>query len=165
MAGLILVAIGDLALQFEHLPAELACCGLPSVTSRADKGVVYDDWRDICRWAAEHTSSDAIFLTPRMASTLRWYANRGEVVSWKDIPQDAKGIVEWWRRLGEIWGVGTPAGPIDSLALLGAPRLTELAAKYHAEYAIVQLLPNETRLPLKSAYENNSYAVYRFSIK
>ncbi len=97
-----------------------------------------------------------------MASTLRWYANRGEVVSWKDIPQDAKGIVEWWRRLGEIWGVGTPAGPIDSLALLGPARLTELAAKYHAEYAIVQLLPNEVRLPLKSAYENNSYAVYRF---
>jgi hypothetical protein len=164
MAGLILVAIGDLALQFEHLPAELACCGLPSVPPRADKGVVYDDWRDVCRWAAANTDSDALFLTPRMASTFRWYANRGEVVSWKDIPQNADGIVEWWRRLGDIWGVGTPAGPIDSLALLGPKRLAELAGNYKAEYAIVQLLPNEARLPLKAAYENGSYAVYRLSV-
>jgi hypothetical protein len=165
LAGLIVVAIGDLALQFEHLPAELACCGLPAVTSRADKGVVYDDWRDVCRWAGENTAPDELFLTPRMSSTFRWYADRGEVVNWKDIPQNADGIVEWWRRLGEIWGVGTPAGPIDSLALLGPHRLAELAAKYHAEYAIVQILPNTARLPLKPAYENNSYAIYRFSVK
>ena len=163
LAGLILVAIGDLGLQFEHLPPELACCGLPSVTPRADKGVIYDDWRDVCRWAGAHTDPQARFLTPRMAMTFRWNADRGEVVTWKDIPQNADGIVEWWRRLGEIWGVGTPAGPIDSLALLGPQRLVEIANKYQAEYAIVQLLPNEARLPLKPVYENNSYAVYRFS--
>jgi hypothetical protein len=100
-----------------------------------------------------------------MAMTFRWNADRGEVVTWKDIPQNADGIVEWWRRLGEIWGVGTPAGAIDSLALLGPQRLAEIAKKYQAEYAIVQLLPNEARLPLKPVYENNSYAVYRFSPK
>ncbi len=165
LAGLILVAIGDLALQFEHLPPELACCGLPSVTPRADKGVIYDDWHDVCHWAAANTDSQARFLTPRMAMTFRWNADRGEVVTWKDIPQNADGIVEWWRRLGEIWGVGTPAGAIDSLALLGPQRLAEIAKKYQAEYAIVQLLPNEARLPLKPVYENNSYAIYRFSPK
>jgi hypothetical protein len=165
LAGLILVAIGDLGLQFEHLPPELACCGLTSVTPRADKGVVYDDWRDVCHWVGANTDPQARFLTPRMAMTFRWNADRGEVVTWKDIPQNADGIVEWWRRLGEIWGVGTPAGAIDSLALLGPQRLAEIAKKYQAEYAIVQLLPNEARLPLKPVYENNSYAVYRFSPK
>jgi hypothetical protein len=163
LAGLILIAVGDSAVQLEHLPPELACCGLPSAIPRADKGVVFDDWRDVCRWAAENTDPQARFLTPRMASTFRWYGNRGEVVSWKDVPQDAGGIVEWWRRLGDIWGVGTAAGPIESLSLVSPQRLAELAAKYRAEYAIVQLLPNIARLPLKPTFENNSYAVYRFS--
>ena len=163
LAGLIIVAVVDLGLQFEHLPPELACCGIAPVTPRADKGVVYDDWRDVCRWAGANTDSQARFLTPRMAMTFRWNADRGEVVTWKDIPQNADGIVEWWRRLGEIWGVGSPAGPIDSLALLGQQRLAELAGKYQAEYAIVQLLPNEARLPIKPVFENTSYAVYRFS--
>lgn len=118
LAGLIFVAIGDLALQFGHLPPELAVFGLPAETPRADKGVVYDDWRDVCRWSADHTPANARFLTPRMASTFRWYAGRGEVVSWKDIPQNADGIVEWWRRLADIWGMGSPTGTIESLELL-----------------------------------------------
>jgi hypothetical protein len=162
-AALILIAIGDLALQFEHFPAELACCGLPATTPRADKEVVYDDWRDVCRWAAEHTDRESLFLTPRMSQTFRWYAGRAEVVNWKDIPQNAEGIVEWWRRLGEIWGVGTAAGPIQSLELLPPPRLADLAAKYKAEYAVIQILPGVPRLALKELYSNNSYAVYRFS--
>ncbi len=46
----------------------------------------------------ENTPTDAVFLTPRLAQTFRWYAERAEVVNRKDIPQDAPGIVEWWRR-------------------------------------------------------------------
>ena len=65
--------------------------------------------------------ADALFLTPRMSQTFRWYASRGEVVNWKDIPQDAKGIVEWWRRLGEIWGVGTRRRP-DRIARIASAR-------------------------------------------
>jgi hypothetical protein len=163
LAGLILVAGVDLAVQLEHLPPELACCGLPSVNPRADKGVVYDDWRALCRWAGENTAPEACFITPRMESTFRWYANRGGVVSWKDIPQDAAGIVDWWHRLQDIWGMGTPAGTIKSLGMLSPQRLAQLAAKYRAEYAIVQLYPDVPRVPLKAVYENNSYAVYRFS--
>ncbi len=122
LAGLILFAAGDLVMQLSHLPPELACCGLTPATPRSDKEVVYDEWRDVCRWAAANTDPNAIFLTPRMAETFRWYAGRGEVVTWKDIPQDAAGILEWWHRLQDIWGVGTPAGTIASLELSAAAR-------------------------------------------
>ncbi len=64
--------------------------------------VVLADWREMCQWAAHETPPDAVFLTPRLAQTFRWYAGRGEVVSRKDIPQDAASIVEWWRRMQRI---------------------------------------------------------------
>ena len=62
---------------------------------RADKLRNYGDWVDVCRWVSDpkHTPPDARFLIPRMAYTFKWYAGRGEVVNWKETPQDAASLV------------------------------------------------------------------------
>jgi hypothetical protein len=62
----------------------------------ADEGIAnVAAWREACEWAAAETAPDAVFLTPRLSQTFRWYAGRAEVVNRKDIPQDARGIVEY----------------------------------------------------------------------
>ena len=45
------------------------------------------------------SSAQAIFLTPTDHQTFKWYAQRAELVTWKDVPQDAESIVEWSERL------------------------------------------------------------------
>ncbi len=74
----------------------------------------YRAWRDVCAWIEEETDPQSRFLTPRNQQTFKWYAGRAEVVCWKDIPQDAAGIVQWWNVLQEIY---TPAVSEGGLAL------------------------------------------------
>jgi hypothetical protein len=118
-------------------------------------------WRELCEWIAEHTPQDAVFLTPRLDQTFHWYAGRAEVVSRKDIPQDARGIVEWWRRNLAIYAV-SPSDESswhDSLAELGSNRLIELGQEFGADYVITSAYPsvNLQRVGPPSA----SYAIYR----
>jgi hypothetical protein len=131
---------------------------------RADKLQNYSDWVDVCRWVsdAEHTPPDARFLIPHAASTFKWYAGRGEVVDWKEAPQDAASLVAWWQRIQDIYAVPNPQ-PMESvytsLADAGAPRLKELAKKYEADYLVTQV--SVPILPLKVEYKNESFVVYK----
>jgi hypothetical protein len=180
LGGLIAIGVYDLATQVPHLPLNLVDSDVAAVVPRADKSIPYDDWLRACAWIKDHTDPRDSFFTPRMAGTLRWYADRAEVVSWKDIPQDSAGIVEWWKRIFEIhtlakdnpaWtdhmlDISTLAKQnspkfVDSLAQLGPDRLNELAKKYGAQYAIVQLAPEIPRLASRPEYENASFAIYR----
>lgn len=119
-----------------------------------------DDWRAACEWIAARTPEEAVFLTPRMASTFHWYANRSAVVAHKNIPQDAAGIVEWWDRLDQIhrYDYGGERRHWQSLADEGAARLQELAKQYHAQYVVTE---NTPPLALPLLYQNDTYAVYR----
>ncbi|HEX3725570.1 MAG TPA: DUF6798 domain-containing protein, partial [Pirellulales bacterium] len=121
-------------------------------------------WREMCAWAARETPREAVFLTPRLAQTFRWYSARSEVVNRKDIPQDAPGIVEWWRRLQRLHlaDVGTSAVHWrHSLAELGATRLRELGREFDADYVITTAEP---ALALERVGpQNASYAIYRLS--
>ena len=165
MMGLLVLSAYDLWNQVRHFP------WLPqswaTVTSRADGFMEYDDWRDACRWVAEenHTPADARFITPMYSSTFKWYTGRSEVANWKDMPQDARNVVEWWNRINQIFATGSQ-NPNDrwrtSLADLGWQRLRDLGAKYEANFAIVELVPGTPRLEMQPIYENKSYAVYRF---
>ena len=183
LAGLIAIGVYDLAMQVPHLPLSLVDSDVAAVVPRADKSIPYDDWLRACTWIKDHTDPRDGFLTPRMAGTLRWYADRAEVVSWKDIPQDSAGIVEWWKRIFEIHTLAkdNPAWTdhmldiptlakqnspkfVDSLAQLGPDRLNELAKKHSAQYAIVQLAPEIPRLAAHPDYENSSFAIYRLPL-
>lgn len=118
------------------------------------------DWVATCRWIAENTPRDAIFLTPRNQQTFKWYAERAEVVAVKDIPQDARGIVDWRKRLNDVF-----AYPVNRFgyAALSDEQMAALANRYDASFVI---LDNSPRMPpWKKVYPlldetNDTYAVY-----
>ncbi|MFO0264153.1 MAG: DUF6798 domain-containing protein, partial [Planctomycetota bacterium] len=93
----------------------------------------------------------AVFITPARQQSFKWYAERAEVVCWKDMPQDPAGIVEWSRRLNLVYRpqldyeLGLFAFDDLQLQQLGA----ELGADYlllpQAEYDQVR---DRCRLPL-----------------
>lgn len=122
------------------------------------------DWIAACRWIASEPSipREAIFLTPRATQSFRWYAERAEVVSNKDIPQDAAGIVAWWERLQDVHRGGTHREPSPwhaSLNELSTARLLALGDRYGADYLITASQP-PLDLPRIGPSEL-AYAIYR----
>ena len=93
-----------------------------------------------CR--SQHTPPSACFLIPRVAYTFKWYAGRGEVVNWKETPQDAASLVAWWKRIQDIYATGNQP-PLEkyymSLADAGRPKLKVLAENYKADYLVTQV--------------------------
>ena len=129
----------------------------------ADRLPDYAAWRLACDWIAHSgdVPREAKFLTPRMAQTFKWYAGRAEVANWKEIPQDAEAIVEWWRRIDAIHATGNSEPRqhwYGTLAEGGAERLRRLGEKYQADYVLTVSSP---RLPLQAVYRNRSYTVYK----
>lgn len=124
----------------------------------------YRDWQNVCRWAAEHSPADAVFITPREQQTFKWYAGRPEVVNWKDVPQDADGLVEWKRRMTEVYPRDEQHRQFDLTAFTDA-ELAALAKKYQASYIVIDQTRAARRLNLPRLYpltneENRSFAVY-----
>ncbi|MDH3717613.1 MAG: hypothetical protein OES79_05770 [Planctomycetota bacterium] len=113
------------------------------------------DWRAVCDHIRVTTPPRAVFLVPHRSHTFKWYAQRGEVGTRKEMPQDAASIVKWWQRLQELhlgryrWH--------RSLAEVPPERLLELAAEYGADYVVTEASP---ALPFAKIIENDSYAVY-----
>ena len=96
-----------------------------------------------------------------MSQSFKWHSGRGEAGTWKEIPQDARGIVEWRRRMDEFCSTrGLVPGQrwFESPAELGGERLRELAAKERIDYV---LAPADPPLPLPIAYRNKTYIIYR----
>jgi hypothetical protein len=135
-----------------------------AVVPRADRLPEYDAWREACRWIATsgRVPDDAVFLTPHGAQTFKWYANRAEVATWKDVPQDAAAVVVWRARMQDLFGTGKrPPDPQwqASLTEQGAARLRELAHRYGATYVLTNVTYPLLDLPV--AHKNNAYVVYR----
>lgn len=121
----------------------------------------YAAWVEACEWVAENTPPDALFLTPRLNQSFKWRAGRAEVVNRKDIPQDARSIVEWFRRIQEIYQyneTGSEPQLLDSLGILGSERVQELAHEYGAEYV---LMDRSQLLSLPRVFWNEEYVIYR----
>jgi len=162
------------ALLITCLIAAMICVGQVFFARRADprpealwqgdrtglgltSGDRYGDWRDACQWIRESTPTDALILGPGNLQTLRWYADRGEVCTWKDIPQDVTGILEWRRRRRLIRETGLyhpSSGMIDQDALV---RLVE-----SVRFGFVVLACNQ---PLDSdlfrlRYRNRTLTIY-----
>lgn len=105
--------------------------GYPTINEK-----IYRDWIDVCCWIRASTEPDARFITPRNQSTFKWYAHRSEVVAWKDVPQDAVGMVEWRKRFDHVF-------KFDSfqygLATFNAEqRLINLGQTYDAGYVLIE---------------------------
>ena len=130
---------------------------------RAVRARAYGPWRLACEWIAEsgEIPPDARFLTPRLNQTFKWYSGRPEVVTWKDLPQDAESIVVWRERIEDIHATGLTSWWNrwhPTLGRLGAERLRSLGEKYDADYVITR---KSECLELEPIYENSYYAIYR----
>jgi hypothetical protein len=119
------------------------------------------DFLDACRWIRENTPEGSVLLTPRRCQTFKWRTGRAEIVSRKDIPQDAAGIVEWSRRLDTIHSYVDQFGErqtFGSLAKAGTQHIKDLAREFRFDYVLTRSRPV---LYLPVVYRNHRYAVYR----
>ena len=123
---------------------------------------LHADWVAACRWIDENTASDVLFLTPRHQQTFKWYASRAELVNWKDVPQDAATLREWWTIQHKVY----PRGVVRyGLAAWGVRHLTTMGRKYDADYILLRRNPNTAPIHLPRVYpnrfaKNDSYAIY-----
>lgn len=160
------VAIAVTSWNLAHRAAER----IPGLTPPADSRLRdVAAWEDVCHWIAANTEPDALFLTPRTSQTFKWHAGRAEVVTRKDIPQDARSIVEWFRRYRDIHFTDERQGelldPVLSISHLGTERVLQLADKYGFDYVVT-----DWRRPLwlpvvypNVAHANHEYVVYRIT--
>lgn len=154
----------DMILQVPHWPIP----GRSAVACRADRHVSADAWVDVCRWVALNTPENACFLTPRGAATFLFRTSRKEVVSWKNMPQDPKSILQWKRRLLDCFAEshGNSIRSLESSTLsFGIDRVTSVAARYGADHLIAPVatfdaLAKESRSSLSLLYSNSVYGVY-----
>jgi len=149
-----------------HLGHAAVSRARPSIP-RADRLWDYWAWIDACRWidASGEVPADARFITPLMGQTFKWYAQRSEVVTWKDIPQDAESIDRWWHTVLDIYQSNKPQTGrvwIRSLARVDSRRLKYLGEKYDAPYLITYRWPRKRNF--RVLYENRTYIVYRMDM-
>jgi hypothetical protein len=126
----------------------------------SDEGTqqIFRDWKSACDWIRENLPEDAVVFSPRRQQTFKWYAQRAEVANWKDIPQDAAGLVRWRRRFEDVYLVSQfenrRRGVDLGLLIHSDGSLVELAREYNANYLMVpryqwywrQQLPPASRL-------------------
>ncbi|PQO45786.1 DUF6798 domain-containing protein [Blastopirellula marina] len=58
----------------------------------------YAEWQAMCRWIHENTPPNTTFLTPLNQGSFKWSAERCEVVTHKDVPQEALSLLGWKER-------------------------------------------------------------------
>ena len=128
----------------------------------------YRNWRKVCQWISENTSHDATFITPHEQQTFKWYAQRAEVVCWKDVPQDSLGILDWNQRLAELY---EPQRIYENgLMSYSDEQLRDFAKRYGASHLLVpqrHIDLTETPTTLRQVYpsdpaEKSTYVVFEF---
>ena len=114
----------------------------------------FEAWHAACEWVANSGKipPGARFLAPRLAQTFKWYTGHSDVATWKDVPQDAKSIVQWWDRIQDIYATGQqpPEPPLATTRWpsVGAKPLKQLGAKYEADYVITEVTDPMLDLPV-----------------
>jgi hypothetical protein len=126
----------------------------------------HSDWREVCYWIDDRFPPDERFLTPRFQQTFKWYAGRSEVFSWKDVPQDARGIVEWYQRYRDIFRTKSEIPGSrwrSSVAQIDVETLRRLADKYDFRYIVVdrKLRDPQGRHPVVPVFQNDSFTIFR----
>ncbi|MEM0924397.1 MAG: DUF6798 domain-containing protein [Planctomycetota bacterium] len=135
--------------------------GFDANASSETQQQVMRDWLAVCRWATLSSDPEAVFLTPRHQQTFKWYAERAEVVNWKDVPQDANALAEWHRRFSEIY----PERLGKVRVTIRYADLRSYRRQYGVEFMIVDRRVTGESLPLVQVYpteseSNATYAVY-----
>ncbi len=123
-------------------------------------------WVAACEWIRGHAPPRAVCLIPRHAQSFNWYASRADVVNWKDIPQDAKSVIQWFARIEDVFpavGIEGETYILSSPEQWGAVRALQVAHKYGADYIVAR---SEPPLGLREVFAATSdplrpgYSVY-----
>lgn len=126
----------------------------------------HSDWVAVCDWVRVAMPRDEIFLTPRHQQTFKWYSSRAEVANWKDVPQDAKSLLEWRDRFDDIFPKRTGVISLNSVRVpISYAKLRAYRQRYGVRFMIVDNRVATKRLPLVKIYpvngqQNETYSVY-----
>lgn len=124
-------------------------------------------WLAACEWIRDHAPPNAVCLIPRQAQSFKWFAQRADVVNWKDVPQNAVGVIEWRRRLKDVFPtVEMDEGPkvLGSPEQWSAARVREIAQRFGASYVVAR---SDPPLGLRQVFvsgdgnERGGYAIYQ----
>lgn len=96
----------------------------------------FQNWKRACDWIQKNTPDDAVFLTPAKQQTFKWYAHRTEVFNWKDSPQEAAGLVEWYERAQRFHR--TQSNYVGGLWAYSDEQLQEIASDYGVNYLMTR---------------------------
>ncbi|MBP89518.1 MAG: hypothetical protein CMJ64_22885 [Planctomycetaceae bacterium] len=159
---LVTLNVADVYLRRAYDPTPIAIVRA-KLGETNDRQQQYRDWRNTCEWIREETPQDAVFLTPQNQQTFKWYAERAEVVCWKDVPQNANALVEWRDRLAAVF-----PRPVRwyGLAAHTPENLLELSGRYNFRYVVIDRTLSQRGLPFRRVYPTRSqldsvYEVYR----
>lgn len=131
--------------------------------SRDERLGRWQQWLRMCEWIKENTAPTDLFLTPRFQQSFKWDAERPEVVSGKDVPQDAVGVVAWRKRMDDIFPYTIR---FADLVGHGETRLRELSKKYNFRYIVIDRAISTGTLSFPRVYPveagvHSAYEVYR----
>ena len=122
----------------------------------------YRDWLRVCEFIRNDTEPSALWLTPKNQQSFKWQARRGEVVSNKDMPQDAASVVDWYERLGACY----PVDEEKNLIPWTTQKIWELHKRYRFRYVLIDRRVEGQSPPLlpllypKVAEENATFSVF-----
>lgn len=135
--GIILTAIGILVFVgvFSRIEDRWTATASPADLSSLVTNP--EQWEKTCYWIRDNTPEDAVFLTPRLQSTFKWYAQRSEVVTTKDVPQDDVNLLQWRERRGDTHWRSFHNRETLSLAGLSEDDILELSRKYGISFVVV----------------------------
>ncbi|MEM7316978.1 MAG: DUF6798 domain-containing protein, partial [Planctomycetota bacterium] len=126
-----------------------------------DWAAEFEDWRAVCDWCRDNSQPTDIFLTPTYTQTFKWYAERPEFVTWKDIPQDSRSIVEWDRRRREVRYLGV----YFSQGKPTSANFKTWVGRYDIDYVVSSRMYGNPEWEFPITFENDSYRVYQINNK
>jgi hypothetical protein len=117
----------------------------------------------VTKWARTASPRDAVFLIPPYYGDFRLLGRRAVVIDDKSPPMYLDELVAWYQRLC----AAVDATKLDSLGdewrswnTLSADRLTAVAARFHADYLVLDKAQSASRLAAPIAYEDGDAVVY-----
>ena len=103
---------------------------------------IHRHWQLACLWMRNNSPKDAIAITPLRQQTFKWYSGRGEVVTRKDMPQDASSLMIWNERRNAVYPLVDGS---RSLSRVGNDLLAANCVRYDADYLVLTQFSEETR--------------------
>lgn len=116
---------------------------------------IYRHWQLACLWMKNNSPVDAIAITPLRQQTFKWYSERGEVVTRKDMPQDAASLLEWHARREAVYPF---VDGMRGLSRVSNDLLAQNCERYDAEYLVLTQFSKESR----QRFDNDSRFVKMF---